>query len=149
MVAICKAAKEKGASCYFLLVEVPKEKQIVCDGIQYIDYPVTYQENLQNCANSHCVLELLQQDAVSPSFRVWECISLNRKLLTNNRCINQQDVYDDRYVSMFQTVDDIDWHFVSEDVSFPEDCNPYLDDIRPENLVSFIDKQLNIKIRLS
>lgn len=146
---ICYAAKTKGLTCKFLLLDVPRKKRVSCKGIHYLDDTIPYKENLQNCANSRCVLELLQDEASSPTFRTWECISLNTKLLTNNTMTNRLDVYDSRYISIFHDVNDINWDFVCAPFPFPNGGNPYMNHIRPETLVHFIEEQLNIKIELS
>lgn len=149
LVDICNTARAKGLVCNFLLLDVPQQRRVICEGIHYLDDTITYRENLQNCANSRCVIELLQHDAASPTFRLWECICLNKKLLTNNALTDRLDVYDSRYISIFQHADDIDWEFVNSTDPFPNRRNPYMDHIMPEVLVRFIEKRLNIKIELS
>lgn len=148
LIQICKEAQKRGLTCHFLLIEVPQVKRIKCEGIYYLDTPLTYQENLQNCTQSRCIIEILQREASSPTFRTWETIMLNKKLLTNNSSIQQYtDIYDQRYISVFHTIDDIDWSFIANKSEvFPQNENPYQEVVRPKALVRFIEKQLNIQI---
>lgn len=147
LVSICNEARQRGLVCKFLLIEVPKARQLVCDGITYLSQPLSYNENLHFCSESRCVIELLQPDAVSPTFRTWEAISLNKKLLTNGAFITKSEVYDARYVSVFHDDTDIDWNFIESGPPFPDGSNPYQELIRPESLIRFIEDKLNIQIK--
>lgn len=148
LIDICNTAKANGVRCYFLLLGIPFNERITCEGIYYIEKPISYKENLQNCANSRCIVEVLQHDATSPTFRLWECICLNKKLLSNNKLLTELDVYDDHYISIFHNSNDIDWNFVKEDTAYPSNQNPYIAKIRPTVLVRFIEEQQKIKIEL-
>lgn len=149
LVNICREAQRRGLRCCFLMLEVPKKEQIPCEGITYLSAPLSYAENLSKCAQSRCIVEMLQHKAASATFRTWETIMLNRKLLTNNAAITESEVYDSRYISVFSQEADIDWQFVQTDVSFPDGTNPFQQQIRPLSLVNFIEKHLNIQIEHS
>ena len=145
LVDICMAAKDRGLKCRFVMLGVPLKDRIECEGMEYEDCAVPYMENLRCCAESRCVVELLQTLASSPTYRTWEAISLNRKLLTNQTVIKKEEVYDERYVSVFHDVDDIDWDFVKRPVPFA-DANPFQEQIRPEALIRFLERELKIEI---
>ncbi len=149
LVDICHAAQKRGLRCHFILIEVPKAEQIPCDGITYLDVQLSYAENLRLCAQSRCIVEMLQHDASSATFRTWETIMLNRKLLTNSHAIRNSEVYDPCYISEFNSTEDIDWQFVQEDCDFPDGRNPFQQRIRPLSLINFIEKHLNIQIEHS
>lgn len=146
LVKICREATKRGLKCRFLLIDVQQEKQIDCEGIEYVTGTVSYLDNLRNCAASRCIVELLQADAQSPTFRVWEAIALKRKLLTNNAAIVSADVYDKRYISVFTNAADLDWNFVSADALPADVRNQLIDKIRPDSLLNFIEDKLNIQI---
>ena len=147
LINICNEARQRGLVCKFLLIEVPKARQAVCEGITYLSQPLTYKENLCFCSESRCIIELLQPDAVSPTFRTWEAISLNKKLLTNGAFITKSEVYDTRYISVFHDETDVDWIFIERDNPFPDGKNPYQELIRPESLIRFIENKLSIQIQ--
>jgi hypothetical protein len=110
-----------------------------------VDAPLSYKENLRNGMKSKCIIEMLQKKAASPTFRTWEAISSNKKLLTDNVSIRETEWYDERYISVFNDETNIDWDFITSDPAFPQ-RNPYQDRIQPESLVRFIEDKLNIQI---
>ena len=146
LVSICDEARRRNLTCKFILLEVPRARQIMCEGITYVDKPISYQDNLKYCLESKCVVELLQHQADSPTFRTWETIALNRRLLTNNSSLKKTNVYDERYISVFHDVNDIDWNFVTSGNPFSATGNPYQETIMPERLVEYIEQKLNIEI---
>lgn len=143
---ICREAGKRGLNCKFLLLDVPQNRRIACKGIDYVDFPIPYRKNLEYCQRSRCIVELLQHDASSPTFRTWETIAMNKKLLTNNVSVKGSRVYDERYISVFHDETDLDWNFVARQNSFGDSVNPYLDSIRPETLLEYMENKLNIKI---
>ena len=48
------------------------------------------------------------------TLRMQEAISCNRKLLTNNLLAKESKYYDERYIQIFEKVEDIDFTFVKE-----------------------------------
>ena len=58
------------------------------------------------------------------SLRPYEAVCYNRKLLTNNKSILDFPYYDSRYMQYFETVEEIDWDWVKEDipVDYGYDC---------------------------
>lgn len=144
LIDISREAKRRRLVCRFVLIDVPEEKRIQSDGIIYLNGNMSYSENLYNCANSRCIVELLQKQASSPTFRVWETITLNKKLLTNNTNIVNSEFYDERYISTFHDCSDIDWNFVEEEQKGWE--NPFKEQITPINLIRYIEGKLNVSI---
>lgn len=145
LVEICRKAKDLGLKCNFIMLKVPHEEQIHIEGIHYVDTNVPYSENLANAAASGCIIEMLQPGASSATFRMWEAIMLNRKLITNSISVKSSPFFDDRYISTFTCADDFDWDFVRTPQKGFE-ANPFQENIRPEALVRFIEQRLNITI---
>ena len=145
LVAIAQEAKRRGLKCKFIMLQVPDTKKVECEGIEYVDAPLSYKENLRNGMKSKCIIEMLQKKAASPTFRTWETISSNKKLLTDNVSIRETEWYDERYISVFNDETNIDWDFIASEQPFPQG-NPYQARIRPESLVRFMEDKLNIQI---
>ena len=145
LVSICRQMNSLGKRCTFYVLQVPKDRQIAQEGIHYIDNPLSYEQNLQVIRQSRCLLELLQPDAQSETFRTWEAIVMNKKLMTNNASIVQAPWYDPHYISIFKDERDIDWTFLNKQ-SLPWTKNPYVALIAPATLVRNIEQQLNITI---
>jgi hypothetical protein len=146
LVKICEGAKRRGLKCNFILIEVPAEERVKCDGITYIEHGIPYYENLKYCSESRCIVEVLQNDAESPTFRLWESIMLNKKLVTTNVLLQKSKFFDKSYISVFSDELDFDWEFVKKELDFPEGRNPLRDNIRPEHLLEFIEDELKINI---
>ena len=145
---LCKYANGHNLTRKFLILEDEKDSiSVPADGIRYIKKGITYEENLRNVAGCNCIVELLQKSAASPTFRLWEAICFNKKLLTNNCSIKESPFYDSRYVSTFSSMEDIDWEFVRNiaEPAFP-DKNPFCEEIKPASLIRFIEKSLDIRI---
>lgn len=144
---LSKRARVYNLTTNFLILEDEKDKSVPVDGLRYTNKGITYEENLQNVAGCNCIVELLQKNAASPTFRLWEAICFNKKLLTNNCSIKESPFYDSRYVSTFSTMEDIDWEFVRHiaEPAFP-DKNPFGEQIKPASLIHFIETSLDIRI---
>ena len=148
LMTICKEAAKRGLKCKMILTDVPQSERIACEGITYSDANIPYRDNLRYCASSKCVLEVLQHAATSPTFRTWESIMLNRKLMTNSDSIKESEVYDSQYISVFHDITDFDWAFIGRGNDFRQG-NPYQELIKPDSLVRFIESQLHITIERS
>lgn len=146
LVNICKKARQHHLTCKFLLIEVPEKDRIACEGISYLDHQISYKENLRFCQQSRCIMEILQPDAASPTFRTWEALSLNKKLLTNGPFVKSSEFYHESYISVFHDETDIDWDFVKSPGKFSDQARGYQEKIRPESLIRFIEKELGIAI---
>jgi 1,5-rhamnosyltransferase len=144
---LSKRAREYNLTTNFLILEDEKDKSVPVDGLRYTNEGIPYEENLQNVARCNCIVELLQKNAASPTFRLWEAICFNKKLLTNNCSIKESPFYDSRYVSTFSSIEDIDWEFVKNiaEPAFP-DQNPFCEQIKPASLIRFIETSLDIRI---
>lgn len=142
---ICSEAAKRGLRCAFYLLEVPEEQRILQEGLFYISKPMPYLENLRHVANCQCVVELLQPEARSATFRLWEAIMLNRKLLTVNPQIKESAFYSPEYVATFTSANDVPWDFLTDGPAYKND-NPYRESIRPSALLHFIEEKLGIMI---
>lgn len=145
LLEIHKTATRLGLRTAFYLLQVQRDKQVHLPGIHYIDTPLSYEDNLRLASRTRCIVELLQPDALGATFRLWETIVLNKKLLTNNHSIASDVNYDSRYISTFNDENDIDWNFV-RDESKPFETNPFASKIHPDNLLQFIEGALQITI---
>lgn len=147
LVDMCRQFTKQGLKCCFFLLDVPAERQIQCQGIHYINHPMPYKKNLQYVSRAKCIVELLQPNARSATFRMWEAIVFNKKLLTNNPEAATSPFYHPAYVSVFKNWEDIDFTFVQQGERSPFGLeNPFKNAIRPDTILTFIEQQLNIQI---
>lgn len=144
---LCDLFHKKGLTCNFQILESMNTDGIEQEGIYFTDSPITYRDNLLKVAHSHCIVEILQENALSSTFRLWEAIVLNKKILTNNTSVLSSPFYDPRYISTFTSENDIDWAFIENirEPAFP-DKNPHCQHIQPDSLIKHIESSLNINI---
>lgn len=143
LIHICEQAIEHGLRPKFILTGVPAEKRVEQKGIEYLQHEMPYIHNLQYVRHARCVLEILQPQASSPTFRTWEALSLGRKLLTNHLAIRESEVYQPEQIQTFDSVENIPWEFIRSELP---STNRTSEDIRPERLLQYIDQKLNIHI---
>lgn len=77
-----------------------------------------------------------------------ETISYNKYLLTNNQSLSSSELYDKEYISIFSSAKDIDMSFMNRIEKPFYETNPNFHKIGPNNLIKFIEQQLNIEIIL-
>lgn len=109
---IYNEGKKQGIKCDFKIVEGQKSN---IQGIQFVPwqpYPDVVKQDLQ----ANCILEILQPGQNGFTLRMQEAISCNRKLLTNNLEAKKNKYYDERYIQIFDKIDDIDFSFVKEKI---------------------------------
>lgn len=137
-----------GLKCNFIVLKAPKDKQRNSNEIKYIDRILSYKEVLQLVNSAKCILEILQSGAVGYTYRLWETISYNKFLLSNNQSLVNSEFFDEKYVSIFSSAKDIDMSFMSRIGKHCYETNPNFHKIGPKNLIKFIENQLNIEILL-
>ena len=106
----------------FYISSVSKKEIVPQKGIIYNRY-IEYNEVLAFVLNSNCILEIVQEGQHGLTFRDYEAICYNRKLLTNNSAIFSLKEYNPNYISYFTDINDIDTRFVTkeDDVNFKYD----------------------------
>lgn len=137
-VDICNFLMKKGVSCKFFLARVPMNERTPHDGITYLDSPMSYIENLKYVMNTNCILEIMQDEAVGYTLRLWEAILYDKKLLTNNDSVKESPFYNDNYIcimkeSFFENT--INTSFFKDSYKL---SNPYKNLVTPINILSFI-----------
>ena len=126
---------EQGLKCDFNIIGVPQENQRYTENIHYLSY-MSYVENLQHVVKTKVVLEMMQNNAVGASLRVWESIMYEKHLLTNNVGIKRLDVYNPNYMHLIETGKLNIREWVNKDVFYDGDVK---DSIKPYRLLEFID----------
>ena len=146
LVDVYKKLTSNGLTCNFIVLNAPIDKRRMPDKIKYIDKSIKYKDVLQMINGTNCILELIQPGAVGYTYRLWESISYNKYLLSNNLSLLNSEFFDSNFISTFSTCDDIDIAFIKK---IDKPCcisNPQSKKIGPRNLVHFIEHQLNVKI---
>lgn len=130
---------QKGLKCFFYLVENPKDKKrIISHNPDFIitDKSISYYEYLNLINQSKCILEIIQKGSSGNTSRVNEAIEFDKYLLTNNRELLSNQLYDSKYMFVYKSLDSFDPNRINGKVSYPnkELLSPYsfLQDIEEE-----------------
>lgn len=141
IIDVYDALSNTGLVCEFFITEVPQNKRIFRSGIHYLDRPMKYVENIKHVVKSKCILEVIQNNAVGYSLRLWEAILYDKKFLTNNQEMYKSEFYDIRYVSIFNCIEDLNnkSKFILQNGDYQ---NPFKKIISPRSLLNFIEEHL-------
>ncbi|MBO7423549.1 MAG: hypothetical protein J6T99_09230 [Oscillospiraceae bacterium] len=101
----------RSCNCNFIICSNGKTSQYP-NGIEVTDKRMPYTEYLSNEINSNCILEVLKEDTASPTFRCWEAVYYNKRLLTNWKGIRDFVYYDPNFMQYFENENDIDIDFI-------------------------------------
>ena len=133
----CEIFNSAGLKCDFYLTGVPKQERIHMNGITYAEKNMPYPDMLYRSVNSRCMFEINQDGAVGYTSRFLEAVIYNKRIITDNPFVLQSKYYNERFVQVINSIDDIDTNFIfqsQEDVDYK-----YENDFSPINLIKMID----------
>lgn len=84
---------------------------ITFPGLIKSDY-IPYAKMLRIMASSTCLLELVAKGQSGCSFRYYEAVIYNKKLISNCQNIKKMPYYDPRFMKIIQSSDDIDYNWI-------------------------------------
>ena len=111
IVEIHRFLTENGIRCDFRVLGVPKNSRDY-RGLEYLDEPIPYAENLRLIERSACLLEVAQSGSDSATLRVPEAVAYSRKLLSNVPTLQKEDYYNPAQMSVFDRATNIDLRFL-------------------------------------
>ncbi len=103
-----KCQKEDIKADFHVLGDASKKM----DGIHFHNERVPYEKNVDWILQSNCLLEVMHKDFDNPTQRYTEAVAYNKKLLTNNEKTKEFAFYNPRYISVFQSPEDLDMDFI-------------------------------------
>lgn len=133
--------KESISTAFYLNVDNEVGEAEKVENIHYFQGMIKYEEVLNIIKESRCVLELKVEPYNSCSLRIQEAVTLNKKIVTNNKNIymipvcnkNRDNIYD------FDAPEDLDWNFIRDEL--PAKWN-YENEFALNTVLNMIDKQL-------
>lgn len=135
LVEIYDKLTDIGIECEFYISGVKNEEKISRKNIVYNQW-IQYNQVLKKISESKYLIEVMDQNNSGITLRTLEAISYNKKLLTNNKKINNFEFYDPKYIQIFSDIDKIDIDFFKkEKVEYN-----YHNEYSPINFVAFIDR---------
>jgi hypothetical protein len=125
-----------GLKCLFFIMGVSIENQVKRKGIIY-NTPISYEENIAYVKQSRCILEIMQDNATGFTLRLWESITYDKHLLSNNKSIRNSNFYNPDNVHFVQDQDSYDW--ITKEVIYSDEIKKSLS---PLSLIERIDSLL-------
>jgi hypothetical protein len=101
--------------CDFHIFGVDKRQMRYDDDIKYNKW-MPYKELLKRMRRSRCILEILQKHGEGPTLRMVEAIVYNKKIITNNETAAANQFYDERFVQIFDTPENLSLNFIKNDI---------------------------------
>lgn len=136
---VFRQCQRMGLRCDFNILDLPLDAERL-EGINYITSPFSYIENLQHVISSHCVLEIMQDNADGFTPRLWESIMYDRHLLTNNNTVFESSFYYSLGHHSLEILNNKETiKALTTEVSYPDTLK---ESLSPRHLLSFIDKNL-------
>lgn len=139
LIKIYDYLEKNGITPFFYITNVNKQDQIVRRGITYSEKNMKYSDMLYKTVNSKVVLEVNQGCVDGFTSRFLEAVLYNKKLLTNNVAVKNNDYYNEEYINIFSNPEDINVDFILQD---KEVDYHYKNEFSPVHLINLIDKTL-------
>lgn len=111
---IAVRANFAGIRCDFEIFGLNPEYESI-PGLVRLEKFLEYSETLKKVARCKCLVELLAEGQTSCSYRYYEAVVYNKKLITNNKNITEMPIYDPKYMKYIESVDDIDWEWIKDE----------------------------------
>lgn len=134
---VCNYLVSKGVLCLFDLMPFGDVPPVELKGAHFYHGWKPYEEILEKVESSNCIIEICQKGQSGATLRYFEAVTMNKKLLTNNKNIVNFPFYNPKWMKIFSSVDDIDaeWVKAKEHINYN-----YHGEFSP---VHFIDQLLN------
>ncbi len=123
-----------GCKCIYD-VQLKDKKENRCQGINYVQKWIKYEDVLIRMSDCNCILEIIQSGQNGPSLRYFEAIFYNRRLITNNKNVVGYPYYNPKWMKIIDKPEDvdIDWVKSKEIVDYQ-----YKGDFSPVNFIDYL-----------
>ncbi|MBT0914210.1 hypothetical protein [Streptococcus lutetiensis] len=101
---------------------------------------ISYSEALLRSYNTDCILEIVKPGQTGITLRTCEAILFNKKLLTNNTSLLDMPFYNEKFMSVFKNVDELDLNFLSKKIDVKYN---YKGEFSPERVLESLNKGEN------
>ena len=135
---VCNFLLSKGVKCMSDLMLIGNVEPKTIKGVYYYRGWKPYDEILAKVNASNCIIEICQKGQTGATLRYFEAVCMNKKLLTNNKNIVNFPFYNQKWMKIFSSIDDIDaeWVKTREPIDYK-----YNGEFSPTHL---IDQILNV-----
>lgn len=125
--------------CDFYITGAKDEDKKYVESINYAKRNLTYEDYLRRVFSSNCIIDVIKGDTQGGTYRCWEAVYYNKKLITNWKGIKDFKFYDERYMLYFEDVDEIDINFLKKNCDVEYNYNG---ENSPIHLLEFIDTNI-------
>ncbi|MDD6157398.1 MAG: hypothetical protein PUB52_10330 [Lachnospiraceae bacterium] len=98
--------RDKGYTCDFYVVGVPRKKQILKKEIHYCNW-ISYKRYLKIVQNSKVILEVVQKNSRGSSVRVNDAIVFKKVLISNNPFLRDDPLFSESYIYIYETLNEL------------------------------------------
>lgn len=138
---------KRGIKCNFHMFDRKyKSLQYIGKSKPGLKYHLLSQESYSNVLSdvlaTNCILEVVQKGQKAQTARYYEAVCANKKLLTNNHYIKELPFYDERYMKIFNSFDDIDieWLKRKDKIDYG-----YNDEFSPVKILDIVEENKSEK----
>lgn len=126
LIEIFERLTKLGIETKYYIFDVPLEKQVYADKIKYNQY-LTYEECLKNIQESACLIDVIQSNSSGYTIKNCEAVFYDKLLITTNKKVKDAPFYDERYMLIMDSVDDITKDFFdnAENVKYSNKAKDY------------------------
>lgn len=129
--------KKIGLKCDFNITDVALKDRKYVNEINYINR-MSYIENLQHIEKAKGILEIMQEGAVGFTLRMWEAITYNKLLITDNKAIEKLQDNSNGFVMLNETGND--WkELLSRQIIY---APQWQDDMSVKGFIQFVQNNL-------
>lgn len=128
----------EGLKCDFTLI---KNKLDARYNGKILNKVIPYKEVLAKVNNSRCILEVFAGEQNGYSLRTMEALMNNKKLITSNQKIIDENFYDPRYISIFSDAKDIDIDFIKKQDPINYE---FTDIFSPVHMLEIVTQRLSV-----
>lgn len=107
--------KANHINCDFSIPDIREEDCISRPELANANY-TPYLNYLKIVQNTDCILEIIQKGSLGCTFRTWEAVVYNKRLITNNQSVREEKFYNPQYIQVIDSMDDIDVDWLKENV---------------------------------
>lgn len=89
-----------------------KKEEELPEGVTFLSAPISYGENVSALKAADCLLEIMHEGFDNPTQRYCEAVAYHKMLLTNNPQTTGFEYFNQNYMSVFKSGEEIDLSFV-------------------------------------
>jgi len=137
-------AQKNGTHSLMKLAQCNEKQRRLLPPEAVLEREMSYPRSLMLTNQANCIFDMTPEGQTGVTLRYYEAIVYNKKLLTNNRAIENMPFFDERYIKFYDDAQDVDWNWVKavEDVDYGYDGT-----FSPVKLLATMEKQLFPPVR--